>query len=151
MSERLIQQLFAQAGVTVNGARPWDIQVHNPKLYNRILRDRNLGLGEAYMDGWWDCERLDAFFYRLLKSDIEEKVITDWRYWFRFLPSIMFNCQSRYRSRIIAERHYDLDNDLFLSFLDSYNQYISNACGSIICSPAPEPSARGISRSGRYS
>ena len=126
MSAKIIQQLFAQAGVTINGANPWDIQIHNEKLYDRILRDRNLGLGEAYMDGWWDCERLDEFFYRLLKSNIEEKVSSDLRYLLRFLPAIVFNLQSKPRARIIAERHYDLDNDLFLSFLDSYNQY---SCG----------------------
>jgi cyclopropane-fatty-acyl-phospholipid synthase len=44
----------------------------------------------------------------------------------RFLPEIVFNLQSKSLSRIIAERHYDIDNDLFLSFLDSYNQY---SCG----------------------
>ncbi|MFO7665167.1 MAG: cyclopropane fatty acyl phospholipid synthase [Desulfobacterales bacterium] len=126
MSARLIQHLFNQAGVTVNGANPWDIKIHNENLYDRILRDRNLGLGEAYMDGWWDCERLDEFFCRLLKSNIEEKVTSDLRFLLRFLPAIMFNLQSKSRSRIIAERHYDLDNDLFLSFLDSYNQY---SCG----------------------
>jgi cyclopropane-fatty-acyl-phospholipid synthase len=126
MSARLIQHLFAQAGVTVNGANPWDIKIHNENFYERILRDRNLGLGEAYMDGWWDCERLDEFFCRLLKSNIEEKVKSDLRYLLHFLPAIVFNLQSKSRSRIIAERHYDLDNDLFLSFLDSYNQY---SCG----------------------
>jgi cyclopropane-fatty-acyl-phospholipid synthase len=61
VSATIIQQLFAQAGVTVNGPSPWDIQVHNESLYDRILRDRNLGLGEAYMDGWWNCGQLDEF------------------------------------------------------------------------------------------
>ena len=126
MSAKVIQQLLAQAGVTVNGANPWDIQVYNESLYDRILRDRNLGLGEAYMDGWWDCQQLDEFFCRLLKSNIEEKVASDLRYLPRILSAIVFNLQSKPRARMIAERHYDLDNDLFLSFLDSYNQY---SCG----------------------
>ena len=126
MSSKIIQQLFAQAGIAVNGSNPWDIQVHNERLYDRIVRGKNLGLGEAYMDGWWDCERLDELFYRLLKSNVEEKVKGNLRYLLRFLPAIVFNLQSISRSRIIAHRHYDTDNDLFLSFLDSYNQY---SCG----------------------
>jgi cyclopropane-fatty-acyl-phospholipid synthase len=126
MGSKIIQQLFAQAGIAINGSNPWDIQVHNERLYDRIVREKNLGLGEAYMDGWWDCERLDEFFCRLLKSNIEEKIKGNLRYLLRFLPAIVFNPQSRSRARIVADRHYDIDNELFLSFLDSYNQY---SCG----------------------
>ena len=25
----------------------------------RVLRDGTLGVGEAYIDGWWDCDALD--------------------------------------------------------------------------------------------
>ncbi|MEW6260177.1 MAG: cyclopropane fatty acyl phospholipid synthase [Thermodesulfobacteriota bacterium] len=123
MSANVIQQLLAQAGVGVNGKSPWDIRIYNPLVYDRMLRDRNLGLGEAYMDGWWDCERLDEFFCRILKSDIEAKVTRDLRSLIRLLPAIVFNLQSRSRSRIVARRHYDLGNDLFFSFLDGYRQY----------------------------
>ena len=119
----IIRQLLAQAGVKIDGDNPWDIRVYNGKLYHRILQDRNLGLGEAYMDGWWDCERVDEFFHRILKSGIEEKVRSNPRYMLRLLPAIVFNLQSRARSRIIARRHYDLGNDLFFSFLDGYRQY----------------------------
>ena len=38
-------------------------------------------------------------------------------------PAILFNLQSLSRSRIVAERHYDLGNDLFQGFLDPYLQY----------------------------
>ncbi|WP_211232760.1 cyclopropane fatty acyl phospholipid synthase [Desulfatirhabdium butyrativorans] len=123
MSANVIQQLLSQAGVSVNGENPWDPRIYTPHVYDRMLRDRNLGLGEAYMDGWWDCERLDQFFCRILNSDIEAKVTSDLRYLIRLLPAIIFNLQSRARSRIIARRHYDLGNDLFFSFLDGYRQY----------------------------
>ncbi len=123
MSANVIQQLLSQAGVSVNGENPWDPRIYTPHVYDRMLRDRNLGLGEAYMDGWWDCERLDQFFCRILNSDIEAKVTSDLRYLIRLLPAIVFNLQSRARSRIIARRHYDLGNDLFFSFLDGYRQY----------------------------
>ena len=123
MPSEIIQKLLAHAGVAINGPNPWDIRVRDDRWYGRILREKNLGLGESYMDGWWDCQRLDELFYRLLKSGIEERVKGNMRYMLRFLPGIVFNLQSSSRSRIIAKRHYDLGNDLFFSFLDSYNQY----------------------------
>ena len=123
MAANVIQPLLVHAGVGINGENPWDMRIYNPHVYNRILRDRNLGLGEAYMDGWWDCERLDEFFCRILKSDIEAKVTGDLRYLIRMVPAIIFNLQSRSRARMIARRHYDIGNDLFFSFLDGYRQY----------------------------
>ncbi len=55
-SETVIRELCELADVQINGSRPWDMQVHDERLYDRILRDSSLGLGEAYMEGWWDCE-----------------------------------------------------------------------------------------------
>jgi cyclopropane-fatty-acyl-phospholipid synthase len=39
------------------------------------------------------------------------------------VTALLFNPQSRRRAHEVAERHYDLGNDLFMSFLDPYNQY----------------------------
>ena len=119
----VVADLLAGAAVAIDGPQPWDIQVRDERLFARVLRERNLGLGEAYMDGWWDCQRLDEFFYRVLKCRVEQRVRGGWLHLLRYLPGIFFNLQSRGRARMIAEHHYDLDNDLFLSFLDPYNQY----------------------------
>ncbi len=123
MISKTIQKMLAEADIRVNGSRPWDIQVHDERWYKRLWSEKILGLGESYMDGWWDCERLDAMIHRLLSSGLEKKVRGDISYLIRFLPGIFFNLQSRVRSRIIAERHYDLGNDLFFSFLDPNLQY----------------------------
>ncbi|MGB2688489.1 MAG: hypothetical protein WBC36_05855 [Desulfobacterales bacterium] len=56
-----IQHPLSCADITINGDRPWGIQVYNEKLYPRVLAHGSLGLGESYMDGWWDCEKLDKF------------------------------------------------------------------------------------------
>ena len=61
-NKKLTEELLALADVKVNGTRPWDIQVHDELFYSRVLKDRSLGLGESYMDGWWECERVDEFF-----------------------------------------------------------------------------------------
>lgn len=121
-----IEGLLEKAGIKVNGSSPCDIKVHDDRLFARVAREKNLGLGEAYMDGWWDCERLDEFFFRLLDARLDEKMGNCFNEMFLRLWSVFSNRQSRKRAYQIAERHYNLDNDLFLSFLDSYNQY---SCG----------------------
>jgi len=123
MSVAFVRDLLGLAGIQVNGSRPWDIQVHDDRFYRRVLRERNLGLGESYMDGWWDCERLDEFFHRLLTGGIERHVRGSWIHLLRIVPALVFNLQSSSRAHIVAREHYDLGNDLFLSFLDSYQQY----------------------------
>jgi len=124
--QETIRQLIESTGVTINGPNPWDIQVKDERWYARVWREQSLGLGESYMEGWWECERLDELFHRLLCGGIENNFTTNWRTMVYILPWVVFNLQSKARAHIIAEHHYDLDNDLFLSFLDPYNQY---SCG----------------------
>ena len=50
-SESTIRELLDLAEIQINGSQPWDLQVHDNRLYERVLRDSSLGLGEAYMDG----------------------------------------------------------------------------------------------------
>ena len=71
---RIIEQLLAETGVRIDGPDPWDIQVRDGRFFDRVLSDGSLGLGESYMEGWWDCPRLDAFICRLLKGNLEEKI-----------------------------------------------------------------------------
>ncbi len=68
------KDILAPTGININGNHLWDIQVHNDRFYQRVLAQGSLGLGESYMDGWWDCEKLDEFFYRILKTDLSKKV-----------------------------------------------------------------------------
>jgi hypothetical protein len=57
--EILLKKLFKAADIDVNGPKLWDIQVYDGRFYRRVLRDKSLGLGESYMEGWWDCSSLD--------------------------------------------------------------------------------------------
>ena len=54
-----LEKLLEGTDIEFNGNNPWDIRVYNSKLYERILTQGSLGLGEAYMDGWWDSNQLD--------------------------------------------------------------------------------------------
>ena len=55
-SKELSLHLLSLAGIEINGENPWDIQVHDDRLWNRIISQRQLGLAEAYMDGWWNVD-----------------------------------------------------------------------------------------------
>ncbi len=123
LSRSIIDRHLSRAGIVIDGPNPWDIQVLDDRLYDRVLREKNLGLGEAYMDGWWDCEQIDEFICRILRAGLDEAVKGSFSYLLGFLPGILFNLQSLSRSHMIAKHHYDLDGDLFMSFLDPYNQY----------------------------
>lgn len=124
-SKDVAQALLALADVRVDGTRAWDITVHNEDFYARILRLGSLGLGEAYMDGWWDCHALDEFFCRIFSAGLERKAGRDWRFAWRYLLASAFNRQTRSRARQVAEQHYDLGNQLYQHMLDRRMVYTS--------------------------
>ncbi len=110
------EELLALAKVRINGDRPWDLHVHNPRLYRRVFAEGTLGLGEAYMDGWWDCERLDEFFCRVLQVELDRHVRSS-TYLLAALKARVFNLQRISRAFRVAQQHYDLGNDLFRAML----------------------------------
>src|SRR5207237_736086 len=64
-AQDVVTNLLAFADVRINGARPWDIQVHDQRFFSRVLASGTLGFGESYMDGWWGCDALDWICERL--------------------------------------------------------------------------------------
>lgn len=118
------EKLLAQAGITINGRDPWDIQVHDERFYKRVLTQGSLGLGESYMEKWWDCERVDLFLEKVLRANVRVK-ITASLVWLA-IKALFSNRQSKERARQAIDVHYDLSNELYLSFLDPYVQY---TCG----------------------
>ena len=52
---RIAAELLGRAGIEINGSAPSDLRVKNPLFFKRVLQEGSLGLGESYMDGWWDC------------------------------------------------------------------------------------------------
>ena len=117
------EKILSLAGIKINGNNSWDIRVHNEGFYQRVLAQGSLGLGESYMDGWWDCDKLDEFFYRVLRSQIESKVRHSRALLFEILLAKVFNMQSKKRAFQIGEKHYDLGNELFQNMLDKRMVY----------------------------
>ncbi|MCB2204464.1 cyclopropane fatty acyl phospholipid synthase [bacterium] len=118
----IVRDLLAHADITLNGERPWDMVVHNEQLYDRLLRDRALAMGEAYMDGWWDSEDLGETIRRILSSNLEHAISIRTL----ILPALkarFTNRQSRSRAAKDVSSHYDRGNALFTAMLDRRMTY----------------------------
>jgi len=115
-------RLLAEADIEIDGERPWDMRIHHPQTAERILARGSLGLGESYMEGWWDCDQVDAFIARVLLARLDEKVGTT-ALMVQALRARLFNLQSLRRSWQVGELHYNLGNDFFKAMLDSSMAY----------------------------
>ena len=124
-AKRFVLNQLATTGVTVNGPNPWDLQVHNEGLWSRVLRDGTLGLGESYMDGWWDAEALDQLMFKLTVSRIQDHFPKDLALIGSVLRARLLNLQ-RLRVTEVGEKHYDIGNDLYAEMLDPRMVY---SCG----------------------
>ncbi len=123
----LAQKILQKAGIVINGNNDWDIVVKNEKFYNEVLSRGSLGLGESYMNGWWDCKRLDIFFTKLLRAELDKiPELKNWKMLGYFLRASIFNLGSKLRAFNIGEKHYDLGNDLFQYMLGDVMAY---SCG----------------------
>ena len=125
-AKETFRSLMAFAGITLNGGRPSDIKVLNDDFYPRVLKQPVLGLGESYMDGWWECSALDRFIDKLLRADLVKKVKRDWSVTWHVLKARLFNLQTAKRSFLVGKQHYDIGNDLYRKMLDNQMQY---TCG----------------------
>jgi cyclopropane-fatty-acyl-phospholipid synthase len=121
--KNIICDLLLFAGIHPNGKKPWDIHIHNEEFYSRVFKEGSLGLGESYMDGWWDCDSLDQFFDRIISANLEAKVKSNKWLWPQLLFLKLINPQSKKRAWDVGKKHYDLGNDLFKAMLDEHMNY----------------------------
>lgn len=130
MNKKIIKKYTADilesANIQINGPNPWDIHIYNEDFYERVLTDGSLALGEAYMDGWWDCQRLDDFFGRVFQLKLENKIKLNHWQMLKILLHNLYNWQTKARALEVGTTHYDLGNDLFSVMLDRRMNY---TCG----------------------
>jgi len=119
---RKITELLTFAGIGVNGPEPWDIQVHDERFFGRALGEGSIGVGESYVDGWWDVQALDEFFTRFRRADLASKV-HDLKTALLVLKTRVLNLQTIRRAKQVAHAHYDLGNQLYQAMLDRRMQY----------------------------
>ena len=69
--EELVQDKFKLAGIDFKKENSCGLQIHDRRFYEKVLKNGSLGLGESYMDGWWDAEHIDDLMYHVTKSDLQ--------------------------------------------------------------------------------
>ena len=106
-AQKFTAKVLEHAGITLNGNAPWDMRVHNPKMYRQIYARGNLGLGEAYVNGDWDCAELDVFFDKVMSAHLHQYVEKNPSIWLAVLQAKLINLQSIVRSSEVGRHHYD--------------------------------------------
>lgn len=121
--ERAVSKLLEHTDIRINGDNPWDIQVHDKRFFKRAVGEAELGIGEAYMDGWWDCDEIDTMIYKILRGGLQDAVKRNWSILLPIALAAIFNRQKITRVFKVGEVHYDMGNDLFSTMLDSRMNY----------------------------
>ncbi len=125
-SQSVAMKLLAQAGISVNGPEAYSIHVHNPKLWDRVLAQKQLGLAESYMDGWWDCQAIDQMLTKFLAIDILTLLRPSPSLAAHTIRSYLLNNQTKQKAASNAKHHYNIGNDLYARMLDPEMAY---SCG----------------------
>jgi len=114
----LIEEMFAKADVRIDGSRPFDIQVRDNRFYRRVLSNPALGIGESYMDGWWECEDIVEMVARFIRANLHKPSAADLKFVAYFLWIQLSGLGKRSKAFEVGQAHYDLGNDLFEAMLD---------------------------------
>jgi len=125
-SEDIVRRLADGIGVRINGPDPFDIQIRNPAAYGRIVAHGSLGLGESYMDGWWDCDDLAELFHRISRHQVDRQLRPSAALVAEMLKARLLNLQSIRRARLVATEHYDQTIDAYRAMTD---RWITLSCG----------------------
>lgn len=114
------------AGVEPDGPAPHDIRIQDSRFFRRVALHGSLGFGESYVDGDWQCDRIDDLVFRLIRAGVHRTHGGGVRDLGRRAAALVTNSGSRSRAFVIGERHYDLGNDLFERMLGRSMAY---SCG----------------------
>jgi cyclopropane-fatty-acyl-phospholipid synthase len=104
-----------------------ELDIHNPDIFARLIREGDLGFCEAYMDGWWSTPDLMAFM-DLVHDEADEiydgfpgqglvRAYERLRFWLQ--------SNSKRQARKNISYHYDLGNDFYSLWLDETMTYSS--------------------------
>jgi cyclopropane-fatty-acyl-phospholipid synthase len=122
-AEAIVRELFSHADIEIGGTRPWDLTVHDPRFYERVLRDASIGFGESFMEDWWDTPALDQLIDRLCRGRLKDKIRGSWRLQALTVKAVLVNLQAKARAGASIEAHYDIGNDLYTRMLDERMVY----------------------------
>ncbi|USD64366.1 cyclopropane-fatty-acyl-phospholipid synthase family protein [Vibrio sp. SCSIO 43136] len=104
------------------------IEIHDPDVYQRVIKAGDIGAAEAYMDKQWDSQDL-TILMQVMAANLSaldalesnqswlSKCVNQVKHW--------FNRNTLTGSKKNIEAHYDLGNDLYTTFLDTRMLYSS--------------------------
>ncbi|MFH2062590.1 MAG: cyclopropane fatty acyl phospholipid synthase [bacterium] len=124
--EKVVRDTLKKADIEIGGNRPWDLRVKDQRFFWRAFRDRNLGVGEAFMDGWVECDHWDQFSDRFCRTVSTRQLPFSLSAFLHGLRDIALNLGTKSRAFTVGERHYDIGNDLYERMLDKRMVY---TCG----------------------
>jgi cyclopropane-fatty-acyl-phospholipid synthase len=125
-SKVFIKGLLLKAGITIGGNKPYDIHVHNEAFYDLVMTSGSLGLGESYIEKYWDCAQIDEFINRIIRADLSSEVGKDFKSLARIILAKVKNYQKASQSASDISEHYDIGDGWYESFLDNRMVY---TCG----------------------
>lgn len=103
----------------------WGIDIADPAVRRRVRRNGIVALGEAYEQGHWTSDDLEALMERIFTAPPRLSAFV----WAKLLAAAidqrLFNRQAGRGAFKIGLKHYDLGNDLFRAMLDSSMTYTS--------------------------
>ncbi|MDR3424413.1 MAG: class I SAM-dependent methyltransferase [Alphaproteobacteria bacterium] len=105
------------------------VTIKDARLYDKLFSMGSIGLGESYMDGWWDVEadNLVGLLGILMRSSMSAKARRDYGLLFNILLHNLRTSPNKLSNRLRnVSYHYDLGNDFYRLFLDSSLTY---TCG----------------------
>ena len=112
-----VETLLGAGDIRIDGDRPWDVHIHNDEIFPRVVADGMLGVGEGYMDGWWECEQLDEMICRAYQAQFH-RLIRPFNDVLYVLHARLVNLQRKKRAYQVGEQHYDLGQDVYRAMLD---------------------------------
>lgn len=128
-AERFVRNWLMSSDIRVNGNRPWDIKVNDKRVYDEVIRHRDIGIGDAYMAGYWDCESIDQLVEIASRARLLNIIPINKDLIFSVLmgktKQILKPGRSS-RALEVGERHYDIGNDLYRKMLGETMAY---SCG----------------------
>ncbi len=102
------------------------VHVNDPRAYARLLRERSVGLGESYAQGWWEADDLTGVIRLAHRNTARLHPLTNRLH---ALAAPMVDPIARRRApdpardRRHIHAHYDLGNDFFAAILDETMMY----------------------------
>ncbi len=116
-----------RVGATEETAPSAQINVHDTRMFGRLLRAGNTGFAEAYMEGQWSTPDLAALLKILNKNMIlyrkNIETVAFMKFFTRILHSLRPNSRRGAQRNIHA--HYDLGNEFYRQWLDPSMTYSS--------------------------